>query len=41
LLFELVAGAVSQQLLSNEVMTLTEWLGGSLIVLAAYLSARL
>jgi drug/metabolite transporter (DMT)-like permease len=41
LLFELVAGAVSQQLLSNEVMTLTEWLGGSLIVLAAYLSAKL
>ncbi len=40
LLFELVAGAVSQQLLSNEVVTLTEWAGGALIVLAAYLSAR-
>jgi drug/metabolite transporter (DMT)-like permease len=40
LLFELVAGAVSQQLLSNEVVTLTEWVGGALIVLAAYLSAR-
>ena len=41
LLFELVAGAVSQQLLSNEVVTLTEWAGGALIVLAAYLSARM
>jgi drug/metabolite transporter (DMT)-like permease len=41
LLFELVAGAVSQQLLSDEVMTLTEWVGGALIVLAAYLSAKL
>ena len=40
LLFELVAGAVSQQLLSTEVVTLTEWAGGALIVLAAYLSAR-
>ena len=40
LLFELVAGALSQQLLSDEVMTLTEWVGGTLIVLAAYLSAR-
>ncbi len=40
LLFELVAGAVSQQLLSNEVVTLTKWAGGALIVLAAYLSAR-
>lgn len=40
LLVELVAGAVSQQLLSNEVMTLAEWVGGAFIVLAAYLSAR-
>ena len=41
LLFELVAGALSQQLLTNETMTLVEWLGGGLIVLAAYLSAKL
>lgn len=40
LLFELVAGAISQQLLSNEVVTLTEWAGGALIVLAAYLTAK-
>jgi drug/metabolite transporter (DMT)-like permease len=41
LLFELVAGALSQQLLTDEVMTLVEWFGGGLIVLAAYLSAKL
>lgn len=40
LLFELVAGAVSQQLLTAEVMTALEWCGGGLIVAAAYLSAR-
>jgi drug/metabolite transporter (DMT)-like permease len=40
LLFELVAGAVSSQLLTNEVMGLNEWIGGAFIVLAAYLSAR-
>jgi drug/metabolite transporter (DMT)-like permease len=40
LLFELVAGAVSQRLLSHERMTLVEWAGGILIVLAALLSAR-
>ena len=39
LLFELVAGAVSSQLLTDEVMELNEWIGGGLIVLAAYLSA--
>lgn len=37
---ELVAGAVSQALLTNEVVTLREWAGGALIVLGAYLSAR-
>lgn len=41
LLFELVAGAVSQQLLTDEVMTLREWIGGGFIVIAAYFSARL
>lgn len=40
LLFELVVGAISSQLLTHEVITTREWVGGSLIVLAAYLSAR-
>lgn len=40
LLFELVAGAVSAQLLTNEQVRPIEWLGGGLIVLAAWLSAR-
>ncbi|WP_455212450.1 DMT family transporter [Kaarinaea lacus] len=39
LLFELVAGAVSSQMLTDEVMRLNEWIGGGFIVLAAYLSA--
>lgn len=39
LLFELVAGAVSSQMLTDEVMQLNEWIGGGFIVLAAYLSA--
>lgn len=40
LLFELVAGAVSSQLLTEEVITLHEWIGGAMVVAAAYLSAR-
>lgn len=40
LLFELVAGAVSQQLLTEEMMTATDWAGGALIVVAAFVSAR-
>lgn len=40
LLFELVAGAVSQQLLTDEAMTLMEWAGGLMIAGAAYVSAR-
>jgi len=40
LLFELVAGAVSSQLLTNEIVTTIEWFGGALIVLAAYLSVQ-
>lgn len=40
LLFELVAGAISAQLLTNERILPMEWLGGGLIILAAYLSAR-
>jgi len=39
-LVELVAGAVSQQLLTNETVTMKEWLGGALIVAGAYLAAR-
>ncbi len=37
---ELVAGAVSQALLTDELVTLREWGGGALIVLGAYLAAR-
>ncbi|VAX03046.1 hypothetical protein MNBD_GAMMA20-2473 [hydrothermal vent metagenome] len=40
MLFELVAGVVSSQLLTDEVVTGLEWLGGGLIVLGAYWSAR-
>lgn len=40
LLFELVAGAISAQLLAHEAVLLQEWLGGGLIVLAGYLAAR-
>ena len=40
LLFELVAGAVSQQLFTDEVMTPIDWAGGALIVTAAIVSAR-
>jgi len=39
LLFELVAGAISQQLLTNELMTMVEWAGGGLVVVAAVLTA--
>ena len=41
LLFELVAGALSSQLLTNETVLPREWLGGLLIVTAAYLAARI
>lgn len=40
LLFELVAGAISQQLLTDEVMTIREWIGGVAIIAAAYVSAQ-
>ena len=40
LLFELVAGAISAQLLADEQVLLHEWLGGGLIVLAGYMAAR-
>jgi len=40
LLFELVASAVSSQLLTHEIVQPHEWLGGALIALAAYFAAR-
>lgn len=39
-LIELVAGAVSQQLLTDEVVTRREWIGGAFIVAGAWLAAR-
>lgn len=41
LLFELVIGAVSSQLLTDEVVLYREWLGGFMIVTAAYMAARI
>ncbi len=38
-LIELVTGAVSQQLLTNEIVTAREWVGGVLIVIGAYLAS--
>ncbi|MEW5756627.1 MAG: DMT family transporter [Pseudomonadota bacterium] len=40
LLFEIVVGAVSSLLLTDEVVLPREWIGGVLIILAAYLSTR-
>lgn len=40
LLFEIVAGAVSAQLLTDEVVQVQEWIGGALIVSAAVFAAR-
>lgn len=40
LLFELVAGALSAYWLSDEIVMPREWIGGLLIVSAAYLTAR-
>ena len=40
LLFELVAGAVSSQMLTQEVIGTRELIGGLLIVIAAYIAAR-
>ena len=41
LLFELVAGAVSSLLLTDEVILLREWIGGGMLILAAWLAARI
>lgn len=40
LLFEVLVGAVSQQLLTDEITGPKEWIGGALIIVAAYVSAR-
>ncbi len=40
LLFELIAGAVSAQLLTEEVIRVNEWVGGGLILCAAWFAAR-
>ena len=40
LLFELVAGALSAQLLTDEVVRLNEWIGGALIITAAWFEAH-
>lgn len=40
MLFELVVGALSQQLLTEEAMGVREWIGGALIIAGAYVSAR-
>lgn len=40
LLFQLVAGALSSLALTDEVVRPVEWMGGALILAAAYLSAR-
>jgi drug/metabolite transporter (DMT)-like permease len=41
LLFELVIGAVSSLLLTDEVVMPREWLGGLMIIVAAWLAARI
>ena len=41
LLFELVAGAVSSQLLTDETVLMREWVGGGMIILAAWLAAQI
>jgi drug/metabolite transporter (DMT)-like permease len=41
LLFELVAGAVSSLLLTDELVLMREWAGGGMIILAAWLAARI
>lgn len=38
-LFEIVAGAVSAALLTNELISIREWTGGGLVIVAAWLTA--
>jgi drug/metabolite transporter (DMT)-like permease len=39
-LFELVVAAIASYYLANEIMTVREWVGGSLIIIAAVFAAR-
>ncbi|MBI3898440.1 MAG: DMT family transporter [Gammaproteobacteria bacterium] len=39
-LMELVTGAITQRLLTDEVMTTQDWIGGTLIVFGAYVASR-
>lgn len=41
LLFELVAGAVSSLILTDEIILVREWVGGGMIIIAAWLAARI
>ena len=41
LLFELVIAAVAAYLLTNESMTLKEWIGGAMIISASLFSSRM
>jgi drug/metabolite transporter (DMT)-like permease len=41
LLFELVVGALSSLLLTDEVVLVREWIGGAMIVTAAWIAARI
>ena len=40
MLFEVVVAAVSAQILTNEVVQMKEWIGGALVIFAAFLAAR-
>jgi drug/metabolite transporter (DMT)-like permease len=40
-LFELVVAAIASYYLANEAMSMREWLGGSLIIVAALVAANL
>jgi len=39
-LFEIVAGALSAMWLANEIITFREWLGGTLVIIAAWMTAQ-
>jgi drug/metabolite transporter (DMT)-like permease len=41
LLFELVVGAISSLLLTDETVLAREWIGGGMIIAAAWLAARI
>jgi drug/metabolite transporter (DMT)-like permease len=41
MLFELVVAAVAAYLLTDEAMTLKEWIGGAMIVFASLFSVRM